>query len=232
MPPSSLMRKRKPFDRLRAREGRASRQAPGAVADLPWRLPGLTDSTGQAASSSTAWAVLPVISFPTGLRRRSPMTTRSAATSAAASMIASAAEHRVVDCRTSWSTPASVSSARIASRSWPLAKLRVRVVPVASGVHHDDPAAGAPGQREGVLQRSRSLTGGQVADHDVHCDLLATSPGSAKRLLVVLDRLGPGHDRHRVLHAVRLGADHARRTLRGAGCGCGPRSRRRWACCG
>ena len=61
------------------------------------------------ASSSTRWAVEPISSFPTGVRRRRPITTRSARRSEATARISSWASRPRIARTSSCSTPASVN---------------------------------------------------------------------------------------------------------------------------
>ena len=67
--------------------------------------------------------MLPVISLPTGVRLRSPMTMRSAEFAFAVLRIASAADRPSVDWIISCSKRASAISVSMASSSWAFAKL-------------------------------------------------------------------------------------------------------------
>src|SRR5665647_3072636 len=67
----------------------------------------LTASTGQEASSRMRWALDPRISLPTGVRRRRPITMKSALTSLATSIRSCEGSLPRTSWRTSCSTPAS-----------------------------------------------------------------------------------------------------------------------------
>ena len=161
------------WDRTRSQpEAGVAATAPGktAVARRPvrssLRAAALTARTAQGASRSTCWAVLPMKSFPTGERRRRPMTRRSVSRSATTRRISSAAARPEVGCSTSCGSPASVSLLVDGLEVLGLCEAGLGVVAGLTGV--DDDQGGAPQHRFvlGPFEGGHPLRRGDVAHHD------------------------------------------------------------------
>ena len=128
----------------------------------------LTARTGQGASRSTRWALLPRMSLPTGERRRRPMTSSSAPLASAMLIRSSAGSKPRTSWRTSCSTPAS------SSRFWIAAHVvlggpgsgSVELLATPVGVHHDQLAAAQLGLVDTGSEGGLALRLGDVSDDD------------------------------------------------------------------